>query len=80
MEHDPLQDLGHNAPYKKLQIFFINIYNGQNKKVSGHTTANHARIYKYNFIKLTKIVSNQTWPNSWAHMYDTSRYTANTKM
>ena len=48
MAHDPKQDLGHNAPYKKLQIKCINTYNGQNK-VSGHMTANHARIYIQQF-------------------------------
>ena len=45
MEHDSLQDLGHNVPYKTAAEKCINTYNGQNKKVSGHTTANHARIY-----------------------------------
>ena len=41
--------------------------------VSGHTTFTYS-----NFSKQTKVVSNQTL--IFAHLYDTSRYTANTKM
>ena len=40
---------------------FINTYNGQNKKVSGHTTANHARIciqqFQYEFIWAAPLLS-----------------------
>ena len=60
----------------------INTYNGQNKKVSGHTTTQpcknlHTAI-SVNKPKLSVTKHDQNL--IWAHMYNTSRYTANTKM
>ena len=49
MAHDPWQDLGHNAPCKKLQKNVSTHTMDKIKKVSGHTTANHARIYIQQF-------------------------------
>ena len=52
------------------------------KKVSGHTTANHAKkvhtAISVNKPKLSVTKHDQTL--ILAHMYNTSRYTANTKM
>ena len=39
MTHDAWPNLRHSAPFKMMQKKYINIYNGQNEKVSGHTTA-----------------------------------------
>ena len=60
----------------------INTYNGQNKKVSGHMTTKpcknlHTAI-SVNKPKLSVTKHDQNL--IWAHMYNTSRYTANTKM
>ena len=43
--HDPWQDLEHNALYKKLQKNVSTHTKYKIKKVLGHMTTNHARIY-----------------------------------